>query len=213
MEKIGYWYKKLPELPSNLEPLTQLMIRTAGEARLYIKNHNTSLILVVNSNDINLLHSIDRPPALEKLKQRVEFLKKNKNEIKNLEKENGFINLSSKFFINSPIKSLNPEVIAEIKKNRYVTLDGVGRVAAIKLVFPEGIKLKLKVGKVDNCLKKRLNSINKLYIYGQRFKNVKDLNEKEIKLSRRYNTKKCYRRGKFLKRQTKKLKNKIIPIL
>ena len=41
MEKINYWYKKIPEMPSNLEPLTQLMIRTAGEANIYIKNHTS----------------------------------------------------------------------------------------------------------------------------------------------------------------------------
>ena len=56
MEKISYWYEKYPELLRNLEPLTQLMIRTAGEANSYIKNHKTAKIEIVNSNNINLLH-------------------------------------------------------------------------------------------------------------------------------------------------------------
>lgn len=216
MEKINYWYKKIPEMPSNLEPLTQLMIRTAGEANIYIKNHRTKKTEIVNSNDINLLHSIDRPPALEKLYKRVEFLKNNIEEIKKMEKKDGYINLSSSFFNNSPIKSLRSESIIEIAKNRYLTQDGVGRIAAIKIVFPKGIKLKIKVGQVDDCLKKRLNSINKLYIYGLRFKNLKHLNinEKEIKLcKKKFSTKKCYRRGKYLKRQTKRFTHKVMPFL
>jgi hypothetical protein len=216
MEKVEYWYKKIPEIPSNLEPLTQLMIRTAGEANQYIRNHKTKRMEIVNSKNINLLHSIDRPPALEKLKKRVEFLKKNKELIKKMIKEDGYINLSSKFFEDSAIKSLRAESIIEIKKNKYVTQDGVGRIAAVKIVFPEGINLKLGVGQVDDCLKKRLNSINKLYIYGLRFKNLKHLNidEKEIKLcKKKYSTKKCYRRGKYLKKKSKKFGHKIMPYL
>ncbi len=216
MEKINYWIKKLPEMPSNLEPLTQLMIRTSSEANLYIKNHGTAKMKIVDSNDINLLHAIDRPPALEKLEKRVEFLKQNKETIEKMIKKDGYINLSSKFFKNSPIKSLRPETIIEIAKNRYLTQDGVGRIASIKIVFPKGIKLKVKVGQVDDCLKKRLNSINKLYIYGLRFKNLKHLNinEKEIKLyKKKYSTKKCYKRGKYLKRQSKRLTHKIMPFL
>ena len=214
MEKINYWYKKIPEVPYNLEPLTQLMIRTTREANTYIKNHKTKKTEIVNSNDINLLHSIDRAPALKKLYKRVEFLKNNIEEIKKIEKKDGYINLSSSFFNNSPIKSLYSESIIEITKNKYVTQDGVGRIAAIKIVFPKGIKLKIKVGQVDDCLKKRLNSINKLYIYGLRFKNLKHLNinEKEIKLcNKKFSTKKCYRRGKYLKRQSKRLTHKVMP--
>ena len=135
-------------------------------------------------------------------------------EILKMEKKDGYINLSSSFFNNSPIKSIRSESIIEITKNRYLTQDGVGRIAAIKTVFPKGIKLKIKVGRVDDCLKKRLNSINKLYIYGLRFKNLKNLNEKEIKLcKKKYSTKKCYRRGKYLKRQSKRAIHKIMPLL
>jgi hypothetical protein len=215
MEKFNYWKKKIPELPRNLEPLTQLMIRTAGEANNYIKNHRTAKLTIVNSNNINLLHSIDRKPALEKLMSRVKFLKDNREEIKKMEKKDGYVNLSSKFFSKSPIKSLNSESIIQINEKRYVTRDGVGRIAAIKIVYPEGIKLKVKVGQVDDCLKKRLNSINKLYIYGLRFQNLKKFNidEKEIKLCKKYNTKKCYKRGKFLKKQTKSIVSKFMPYL
>jgi len=59
---------------------------------------------------------------------------------------------------------------------------------AIKIVFPEGIKIRTKVGQVDNCLKKRLHSINNLYIYGLRFSNLKKFNidEKEILMKKKY---------------------------
>jgi len=40
--KLKYWYDKSPELPLNIEPLTQLMIRTAGESNNYIKHHSHS---------------------------------------------------------------------------------------------------------------------------------------------------------------------------
>ena len=215
VSKIGYWFEKIPEISRNLEPLTLLMIRTTGEASNYIRNHSTTKIETVNSKDINLLHSIDRTPALEKLKKRVEFLRKNKKEIKEMEKKNGYVDLLSNFFKNSPFKSINSEVVAEIEKDKYVTLSGVGRIGAIKIVFPEGIKIRTKVGQVDNCLKKRLHSINNLYIYGLRFSNLKKFNidEKEILMKKRLNTKKCYKRGKFLKRRTKKFLSKVIPIL
>lgn len=213
--KMRYWFEKIPELSRNLEPLTLLMIRTAGEAANYIRTHSTSKIETVNSKDVNLLHSIDRGPALEKLKKRVEFLRKNKKEIKEMEKKNGYVDLLSNFFTNSPFKSINSEVVCEIEKDKYVTLSGVGRIGAIKIVFPEGIKIRTKVGQVDNCLKKRLHSINNLYIYGLRFSNLKKFNidEKEIMIKKRFNTKKCYRRGKFLKRRSKKFITKVIPVL
>lgn len=213
--KIAYWFEKIPELSRNLEPLTLLMIRTTQEASNYIKNHSSSKIETVNSIDVNLLHSIDRSPALQKLKKRVEFLKNNKKKIKEMENNNGYVDLLSTFFKNSPFKSINSEVVAEIEKHKYLTLSGVGRIAAIKIVFPEGIKIRTKVGQLDNCLKKRLHSINNLYIYGLRFPNLKKFNihEKEILIKKRLNTKKCYKRGKFLKKKTKKFLSKVIPIL
>jgi hypothetical protein len=33
-------------------------------------------------------------------------------------------------------------MVAEIEKNKYVTLSGVGRIGSFKIVFPEGIKVK-----------------------------------------------------------------------
>lgn len=215
VNKLNYWFEKIPEMSRNLEPLTLLMIRTTGEATNYIKSHSSSKIKTVNSKDVNLLHSIDRSSALKKLKKRVEFLRKNKKKIKEMEKKNGYVNLLSNFFKNSPFKSINSEVVAEIEKDKYVTLSGVGRIGAIKIVFPKGIKIRTKVGQVDNCLKKRLHSINNLYIYGLRFLNLNkfDIDEKEILMKKRLNTKKCYKRGKFLKRRTKKFLSKVIPIL
>jgi len=215
VNKLGYWLEKVPELSKNIEPLTLLMIRTAGEASNYIRTHRSSKLEIVNSKNINLLHSIDRGPALEKLKKRANFLRKNKKEIKEMEKKDGYVDLMSKFFKNSPFKSINSEMIAEIEKNKYVTLSGVGRIGAFKIIFPEGIKVKIRVGQVDDCLKKRLNSINKLYIYGLRFDNVKkfDIDEKEILMKKPLSTKRCYRRGKFLKSRKKKFFSKVIPIM
>lgn len=216
LSKINYWVDKLPELKENLEPLTQLMIRTAGETYNFIsKKQNRKGIQIINSIAINLLHSIDRKTALDKLKKRVDFLKEHKSEIKELEKINGFVDLTSEFFINSPFKSINAELIAQVNKNSYVTLSGVGRIGAIKIVFPEGIKLKIEVGKnIDSCLKKRLVDINNLYIYSDRFANLNryNIHEKEIFIPKRVNTKKCYNRKKFVKKQSRRLFNKIIPL-
>ena len=92
------------------------MIRTTGEASNYIRTHHSSKLEIVNSKNINLLHSIDRGPALEKLKKRVNFLRKNKKEIKEMEKKNGSVDLMSNFFKNSPFKSINSEMVAEIEK-------------------------------------------------------------------------------------------------
>ena len=83
--KIKYWYDKLPEMKSNIEPLTQLMIRTTGEVNNYMNHHaHTKIIKIVNSKDINLLHSIDRAPAIKKLLDRVHFLKKTQGRNKNV---------------------------------------------------------------------------------------------------------------------------------
>jgi hypothetical protein len=210
LDKIKYWYEKLPEIQSNIEPLTQLMIRTTGESHYYVKkNPSSSNLKIVNSKDINLLHSIDRDTAITKLLDRVKFLKKHKKEIKILEKKNGFIDLMSFFFTNSPFQSINSEIIAEVGNNnsnkKYLTLSGVGRIGAIKIVFPEGINLKIEVDLLDSCLKKRLIAINNLYIYSNRFENLKKygIDEKEIIFSKRSITKKCYNRKKFLKNQTR----------
>ena len=213
--KIKYWYDKLPEMKSNIEPLTQLMIRTAGEVNNYMNNHaNTKTISIVNSKDINLLHSIDRAPAIKKLLDRVHFLKKHKEEIKMLERKNGFVDLSSELFLNSPFASINSEIIAEVANKKFVTLSGVGRIGAIKIVFPAGLRIKIIVGNLDACLKKRLIALNNMFIYSNRFSNLKKygINEKEIIDSKRIVTKKCYKRGKFIKRQSRKLLNKIIPL-
>jgi hypothetical protein len=213
--KIKYWYEKLPEMKSNIEPLTQLMIRTTGEVNNYIHHHSHSkTIESVNSKDINLLHSIDRAPAIKKLLDRVHFLKTHKEEIKMLERKNGFVDLSSDLFLNSPFASINSEIIAEVANKKYLTLSGVGRIGAIKIVFPAGLRIKIVVGNVDGCLKKRLLSLNNMFIYSNRFSNLKKygINEKEIIDSKRIVTKKCYKRGKFIKRQSRKLLNKIIPL-
>jgi len=216
LKKIQYWMDKLPELKDNLEPLTQLMIRTAGETYYFINQRkNRKIIKSVNSKNIHLLHSIDRTTALDKLKSRVHFLKEHKTEIKLLEKKIGFVDLSSDFFINSPFQSINAELVAEINKTTYITLSGVGRIGAIKIVFPEGLKIKLEVGRrIDNCLKKRLVAINTMYLHSGRFDNLKPftLNEKEILLSSRVLTKKCYTRKKFIKTQSRQIFNKIIPL-
>lgn len=212
-ENLSYWYDKLPEQKDNFEPLTLLMIRTAREAQHYINTHRTSSIQTIQSNNINLLHAIDRKPALDKLKRRVQFLKKHKDYIKEIQRVKGYIDLTSDFFINSPFKSITPEKIAEIKKNKYVTLSGVGRICAIKIVFPEGLKINVGVGTLDACLIKRLISVNNLFIYGLRFNNLRkyNINEKEILINKKSDTRKCYRRRKFLTNRNKSFSSKLIP--
>ena len=211
-DKLKYWYAKYPEIPSNIEPLTQLMIRTAGECTNYIKHHSHSkTIKTVNSKDINLLHSIDRKPAIDKLLSRVKFLKQHKQEIKELEKQHGFVDLQSDFFLNSPFTSINSEIIAEVSTDKYMTLSGVGRICAVKIVFPEGLHVKIIVGKLDECLNKRLISINNLFIYSNRFSNLNKYGIQEQEIIQSIRATKCYRRGKFLKTQRKNFLNKIIP--
>ena len=216
LSKVAYWFDKLPELQSNIEPLTQLMIRTAGEAHYFIKQRKVRHVIgIVNTKDINLLHSIDRTPDLEKLKKRVDYLKENKNEILALEKEHGHVDLSSDFFINSPFASINAELVAKVSKDKYVTLSGVGRIGAFKIAFPGGIKVKIEIGKkLDKCLAKRLVAINAMYIYSDRFANLSryGINEKEIILKKHVDTKKCVNRTGYLKTQKKRFINKIIPI-
>jgi len=75
------------------------------------------------------------------------------------------------FFLKTPFESINQERIVELTKNKYVTISGVGRICSIKMTFPNGINLKMKVGKIDDCLKKRLTAINNLFIYSNRFAN------------------------------------------
>jgi hypothetical protein len=143
----------------------------------------------------------------QKTLKRYKFLKANKQILRDFEKKHGYIDLTSDIFKKSPFASINSEQIVEITKNKYLTISGVGRIGAIKMAFPEGIKIKMKIGKIDDCLKKRLIAINNLYIYSNRFANLAKygINEKEIKDTKRVNTKKCYRRGKFLTKRSNKL--------
>jgi len=193
-QKINYYYKKIPELKRNLEPLTHLMIRTTGESMYESK----VIPKKVSTASIHLLHSIDRTQALDKLEQRISFLKKNKTVIEQLEKKHGYLDLSSDFFLNSPFQSINSEVISQVS-NQYVTISGVGRIAALKSVFPHGIRILVNVCQVDWCLKKRLVAIHSYYLYSNRFSNLKKygVEEKEIQLSNQKKT--CKNRNAFLK--------------
>lgn len=202
-QKINYYYKKIPELKRNLEPLTHLMIRTTGES-MYEKKVTSKK---VSTSSVHLLHSIDRTQALDKLEKRISFLKKNKIIIQNLEKKHGYLDLSSDFFLNSPFQSINSEVISQIS-SQYVTISGVGRIAALKSVFPHGIRILVNICPLDWCLKKRLISIHSYYLYSGRFSNLKKygIEEKEIQLPIKKKT--CKNRNAFLK-----TRKKIIPWL
>lgn len=202
-QKTNYFYKKVPEMKYNLEPLTHLMIRTTGES-MY---KNKIVSEKINTFFIHLLHSIDRTQSLDKLDQRIHFLKKHKLEILELEKKHGYVDLTSDLFLNSPFQSINAETIAQLSSH-YITISGVGRIAALKIVFPKGIRIQVNVCQVDWCLKKRLISIHSYYLYSQRFSNLKKygLEEKEIQLPIKKKT--CKNRKSFLK-----TRNKLIPWL
>jgi len=219
--KLKYWIDKLPEVQDNLEPITQTMIRLSGEVQYFAKHHTKSKKTdIVNTADINLLHSIDRKPALEKFNKRRKFLLSNKNKLKEMIKEMGYIDLRNKFFEESPFKSINNELLVEIKyegnKKKYITASGVGRVAAFHSVFKKGIKVKMDILKVHYSLQKRLVAVNNLYIYGNRFDNLKKYNIKQNEIiftRRKPKTYKRYNRKRFVKTQKRRFLNKIIPYM
>ena len=217
LERFNYYRKKITEIPDNVEPLTWLMIRTTGESVYYAVNHKTMKTKIINSKDINILHSIDRPPALQKFNRRRKFLKKNQKNIEKIVKKRGFLDLSVDWIRkNSPFSSINNEIVITIrpkgKRKKYVTASGVGRIAAIQAAFPKGIKIKVDVGTVPYSLEKRLVAINSLYLYGGRFENLKQYNihVKEILYKRKKSkTAKRYNRKSFLK--TRKKKFRMVP--
>lgn len=217
MYKIQYWVDKLPELKENLEPVNLKMIRTTGEVIYFSKKNKTNRKKIINSNDINILHTIDRKAALDKLENRIKFLKKNKNKINQMIRDNNYIDLTSDFFIESPFKSINHEILAKIdiykNKSKYLTLSGVGRIAAIQSVFPNGVPLKINVVTCNFNLQKILVSINNLYIYSNRFNNLRKykINVSEIIFKRIQKTKKIYRRKKYLNSKKKTLMHQLIP--
>ena len=70
---------------------------------------------IINSKDINILHSIDRKPALKKFLRRTKFLKKNKKNISKIVKKEGFLDLSVDWIRkDSPFSSINNEIVIEI---------------------------------------------------------------------------------------------------
>lgn len=219
--KLKYWIDKLPEVQDNLEPVTQTMIRLSGEVQYYAQHHsNTKKTEIVNTNDINLLHSIDRKPALDKLHKRRKFLLANKKTLEEMIKKNGYLDLRDNFFEDSPFKSINNELLVEIKydgkKKKYVTASGVGRVAAFHSVFKKGINVRMDVLKVHYSLQKRLVAVNNLYIYGNRFQNLKKLSiypEEIIFTRKKPKTYKRYNRKRFVKTQKRKFLNKFIPYM
>jgi hypothetical protein len=218
MNNLSYWVEKFPELRDNLEPLTLLMIRTAGEVMYFSKKNKTMNRQIVNSKEINILHSIDRDTSINKLKQRIKFLKDIKQDI-NLEiKNKSYLNLNTKLFDNSSMGSINEEVVAQINysknNHKYLTISGVGRIAAIQSVFPNGIPIKINVVTINYNLQKSLVAINNLYLYSNRFQNLKKMNitVNEIKYNRKPKTKKVYRRKNYIKSMNKKLRNFFIPL-
>ena len=217
LERFNYYRKKVTEIPDNVEPLTLLMIRTTGECVKYTDSHKTIKTKIINSKDINILHSIDRKPALKKFNRRRKFLLKNKKNIDKIVKKHGFLNLEESWIRkDSPFSSINNEIVMLIRPNKkdrkYITASGVGRIAAIQSVFPKGIKIKVDVGTIPYSLEKRLVAVNSLYLYGKRFENLKKYNirVKEIIYKRkRSKTAKRYNRKSFLK--TRKRKFRLIP--
>jgi len=217
IKRFNYYRKKITEIPDNLEPLTHLMIRTAGECVYYAHRHKTIKIKIINSKDINILHAIDRKPALKKFLRRMKFLKKNKKNINNIVKITGFLDLSVGWIRkDSPFSSINNEIVIEInpknKIKKYITASGVGRIAAIQAAFPNGIKIKVDSGTIPFSLQKRLVAINSLYLHGERFKNLKKykIDVKEIIITKKKSkTHKQYNRKSFLK--TRKKKFRFIP--
>ena len=97
-----------------------------------------------------------------------------------------------------------------------MTASGVGRVAALQSVFVNGIAVKVDVLKVHYDLQKRLVAVNNLYIYGHRFKNLRQYNitQNEIVFTKRNpkHTKK-YNRRRFVNTQKKTWINRIIPYM
>lgn len=219
--KLKYWIDKLPEVQDNLEPVTQTMIRLSGEVQYYAKHHShTKKTVIVNTNDINLLHSIDRKPALDKFNRRRKFLLANKKTLEEMIKKMGYLDLRDKFFEESPFKSINNELLVEIKydgkKKKYVTASGVGRIAAFHSVFKKGINVRMDVLKVHYSLQKRLVAVNNLYIYANRFQNLKKYDiypEEIIFIRKKPKTYKRYNRKRFVKTQKRKFLNKFIPYM
>ena len=217
IKRFNYYRKKITEIPDNVEPLTHLMIRTTGECVYYASKHKTIKTKIINSKDINILHSIDRKPALKKFLRRMKFLKKNKNNISKIVKKEGFLDLSVDWIRkDSPFSSINNEIVIEINPKgntkKYITASGVGRIAAIQAAFPNGIKIKVDSGTVPFTLQKRLVAINSLYLHGERFKNLKKykIDVKEIIITKKKSkTQKRYNRKSFLK--TRKKKFRFIP--
>ena len=211
IKRFNYYRKKITEIPDNAEPLTHLMIRITGECVYYSSHHKTIKTKIINSKDINILHSIDREPALKKFLRRTKFLKKNKKNIEKLVKKEGFLDLSVDWIRkDSPFSSINKEIVLEInpkgKTKKYITASGVGRVAAIQSAFPNGIKIKVDSGTIPFGLQKRLVAINSLYLHGDRFKNLKQYNidVKEIIFTKKKSkTQKRYNRKSFLKTRKK----------
>ena len=114
--KLQYYIDKLPEVQDNIEPLTQTMIRLSGEVQYYAKHRShTKRKEIVNTKDINLLHSIDRKSALDKFKKRRQFLLDNKTQLELMVDVQGFIDLRDTFFKDSPFVSINNELLVEIE--------------------------------------------------------------------------------------------------
>tara|TARA_B100001093_G_C26433873_1_gene845202 strand:+ start:47 stop:724 length:678 start_codon:yes stop_codon:yes gene_type:complete len=214
INKFSYWRKKIAEIPDTLEPLTMLMIRTTDECSYYGKQHSTIKKGIVNTKDINILHAIDTLPALNKFLDRRKFLIDHKKEIIDDVKKYGAFDMGAVWLRkNTPFSSINDTLVATINPNqnkrytKFITCSGVGRIAAIQAVFPAGVKIKIDCIKVPFNLQKRLVAVNNLYLYGDRFQNLKKyhIDIKEISITRgKYSTSKNYGRKTYLKSRKKR---------
>ena len=183
-----------------------------------MKQHQNIKNQIINTKDINILHAIDTAPALNKFLDRRKFLLDNKKQILDDIKNKGAFDMGADWLRkNTPFSSINDTMVASINPNqnkrflKYMTCSGVGRIAAIQAVFPDGIKIKIATVRVPYNLQKRLVAVNNLYLYGDRFQNLKkyhiDLKRSAgfIAITRgKYSTSKNYGRQTYLKSRKNK---------
>jgi len=169
-EVIKSYARKIKDTPKDIQPLNFLMIRTTRQAKKYAKKNIKYKI--INTKNIILLHPLDRKHAIKKFLKRKTFIKKKKKEIQKQIKIKGYYDLEI-LNTNTPFTSTSKILVYNIKKNKYITGSGVGRISAIQSAFPNGIKIKIQVGTISYPIKKKLIDINTSYIHANKFKHTK----------------------------------------
>lgn len=157
LDKVSYYLSKIPEAVYLLN-WNDLKMMKAGSAAA--NNKKNSQMKVVSLGQVRLFHPISTPEAVEKTEKRANSLRKFKDQLLKDQAE-GKIFTSQK--IDEVVPSIDPIQLINFK-GEFLVIQGQGRLASMKKVFPEDFKIEVEVSDLDEPFLGNLVEVRNQYI-------------------------------------------------